>query len=116
MRLKGKTALVTGAGQGFGYGIAETFVREGARVACLDVKAEIAEAAAKRLGRRYIGIERDQNIAAFACAESCGHVFRMGDVKGSGSEVGVDHKLPAIHIPLVIGFKVGNKPILIVVV
>ena len=33
MRLKGKTALVTGAAQGFGFGIAETFVREGARVA-----------------------------------------------------------------------------------
>jgi 3-oxoacyl-[acyl-carrier protein] reductase len=50
MRLKGKAALVTGAGQGFGYGIAEAFVREGARVACLDVKGEVAEAAAKRLG------------------------------------------------------------------
>jgi 3-oxoacyl-[acyl-carrier protein] reductase len=50
MRLKGKTALVTGAGQGFGFGIAEMFVREGARVAFLDLKADIAEAAAKRFG------------------------------------------------------------------
>ncbi len=50
MRLKGKTALVTGAGQGFGFGVAEIFTREGARVACLDLKADIAEAAAKRFG------------------------------------------------------------------
>ena len=50
MRLKGKTALVTGAGQGFGFGIAEIFAQEGARVACLDLKADIAEAAAKRFG------------------------------------------------------------------
>ena len=37
MRLRGKTALITGAAQGFGLGIAETFVREGARVAVLDI-------------------------------------------------------------------------------
>jgi 3-oxoacyl-[acyl-carrier protein] reductase len=59
MRLKSKAALVTGAGQGFGYGIAEAFVREGARVACLDMKAEIAEAAARRLGPAAIALTAD---------------------------------------------------------
>ena len=59
MRLKGKTALVTGAGQGFGLGIAEIFAREGARVACLDLKAEIAEAAAKRFGGGGIAVRAD---------------------------------------------------------
>ena len=59
MRLKDKAALVTGAGQGFGYGIAEAFVREGARVACLDVKAEVAAAAAKRLGPSAIALTAD---------------------------------------------------------
>ena len=59
MRLKGKAALVTGAGQGFGYGIAEAFVREGARVACLDVKGEVAEAAAKRLGPSAMALKAD---------------------------------------------------------
>ena len=56
MRLKGKAALVTGAGQGFGFGIAEAFVREGARVACLDIKGEVAEAAAKRMGEGAIAL------------------------------------------------------------
>jgi 3-oxoacyl-[acyl-carrier protein] reductase len=59
MRLKDKAALVTGAGQGFGYGIAEAFVREGARVACLDMKGEVAEAAARRLGPSAMALKAD---------------------------------------------------------
>ncbi len=80
MRLKGKAALVTGAGQGFGYGIAETFVREGARVACLDVKAEVAEAAARRLGLAAIALTGDVSKrddverAARAAIEAFGRV------------------------------------------
>jgi 3-oxoacyl-[acyl-carrier protein] reductase len=59
MRLKDKTALVTGAGQGFGFGVAETFAREGARVACLDLREEVAEAAAKRFGAGAIALQAD---------------------------------------------------------
>ncbi len=59
MRLDGKAALVTGAGQGFGYGVAEVFAREGARVACLDLKSEVAEAAAKRIGAGAIALTAD---------------------------------------------------------
>ena len=47
MRLQGKTALVTGAAQGFGYGIAETFVREGAKVVAADISGAEEDAAAE---------------------------------------------------------------------
>ncbi|MEW6690972.1 MAG: SDR family oxidoreductase [Pseudomonadota bacterium] len=45
MRLKDKVAIVTGAGSGFGAGIARRFAEEGARV----VVADIAEAAGQRI-------------------------------------------------------------------
>jgi 3-oxoacyl-[acyl-carrier protein] reductase len=59
MRLNGKTALVTGAAQGFGFGIAETFVREGARVAVLDLNGDKAKEAAQAIGRRAFAVTCD---------------------------------------------------------
>jgi 3-oxoacyl-[acyl-carrier protein] reductase len=73
MRLNGKTAIVTGAGQGFGFGIAETFAREGARVACLDLNGQLADAAAAKIGGGAIGVtcdvsKKDQVEAAVKAA------------------------------------------------
>jgi 3-oxoacyl-[acyl-carrier protein] reductase len=51
MRLNGRTAIVTGAGGGFGEGIARRFASEGARVACIDID----EAAATRVASSLPG-------------------------------------------------------------
>jgi len=59
MRLDKKAALVTGAAQGFGLGIAETFAREGARVALLDLNKKAAEEAAHRIGGGAIALGCD---------------------------------------------------------
>ena len=59
MRLKGKTALITGGAQGFGLGIAEIFMREGARVAVLDINGDKAKEAAKALGRKAFPVACD---------------------------------------------------------
>jgi len=50
MRLENKTALVTGAASGFGAGIAETFAREGAKVAVVDINGEGAASVATGIG------------------------------------------------------------------
>jgi 3-oxoacyl-[acyl-carrier protein] reductase len=63
MRLKGKTALITGAAQGFGFGIAETFVKEGARVAVLDLNGDKAKEAAKAIGRKAFAVTCDVSKA-----------------------------------------------------
>jgi 3-oxoacyl-[acyl-carrier protein] reductase len=59
MRLEGKTALVTGAGSGIGKCIAETFAREGARVALADINGEAAKSAARTIGNNAIALRYD---------------------------------------------------------
>jgi len=59
MRLIDKTAIVTGAARGFGFGIAELFAREGARVALLDLDEEGAIAAAGQIGGNAVALRCD---------------------------------------------------------
>lgn len=47
--LKGKLALVTGAGGGLGSAISLGFAKEGSRVICADIDADKAEATARRI-------------------------------------------------------------------
>lgn len=50
MRLKGKTALVTGGASGFGAEIAAVYAREGATVTIMDLNKEGAEQQAESIG------------------------------------------------------------------
>ncbi len=50
MRLQGKVALVTGAGGGFGEGIARLFAAEGAQVVCADLRSDAAGSIAQAIG------------------------------------------------------------------
>lgn len=59
MRLKDKVAIVTGAGSGFGEGIAKRFVQEGAKVAVLDLRADAAERVAREIGGDAVAVTAD---------------------------------------------------------
>src|ERR1051325_6411754 len=71
--LKGKNAVVTGAGAGIGRAIALAFADAGAQVACIDLDGKAAEATASEItdtGARAmpvmcdVGSESDVNAAA----------------------------------------------------
>jgi NAD(P)-dependent dehydrogenase (short-subunit alcohol dehydrogenase family)/rhamnose utilization protein RhaD (predicted bifunctional aldolase and dehydrogenase) len=61
-RLSGRVAIVTGAAQGFGFGIAEQLIAQGATIVVADINLEGAQAAADKLN------EANGRKSAFAVA------------------------------------------------
>jgi len=78
MRLEGKTAIVTGAGSGFGAGIARKFAAEGARVMVADINIEGAEAVAAEVGgiAQKVDVSDGASVAAMikAAQEAFGQI------------------------------------------
>jgi NAD(P)-dependent dehydrogenase (short-subunit alcohol dehydrogenase family) len=63
--LKGKNAVVTGAGAGIGRAVALAFARAGAQVACIDLDAKAAEETSRiaaKSGRRTIAVACDVGL------------------------------------------------------
>lgn len=92
MRLKGRAAIVTGAGSGFGAGIARAFAAEGARVMLADINEAAARAVAAEIGGlvQFVDVASGASVAALAAA--AGAAFGAPDIVVNNA--GITH-LPA---------------------
>ncbi|WP_370049658.1 MULTISPECIES: SDR family oxidoreductase [Salipiger] len=92
MRLEGKRAIVTGAGSGFGEGIAMRFAAEGAQVMVADINAEGADRVASACGgiACRVDVANGDSVAEMVARA----VAEMGRVDILVNNAGITH-LPA---------------------
>ena len=92
MRLEGKTAIVTGAGSGFGAGIARAFAREGAKVLVADINGSAAAEVASEIG----GVPKTADVSDAASVQAMVQTAqdRLGRIDILVNNAGVTH-LPA---------------------
>jgi len=81
-QLTDKIAIITGAGSGFGEGIAQAYVRECARVVIADINPDSARQVAQALGANASAFTCDVSDSAQvqALVEKCVRTFGIPDI------------------------------------
>ncbi|BAI74818.1 3-oxoacyl-[acyl-carrier-protein] reductase (plasmid) [Azospirillum sp. B510] len=99
--LHGKTAVVTGAVQGIGLGIARTLAMAGARVVVGDLRGEAAEAAAARLrdeGAEVLGVAVDVSEEESVTAMFSSALAAFGGMDILVNNAGIYPKTPFLEL------------------
>lgn len=98
MRLSGKTAIITGAGSGFGAGIARKFTAEGAAVMIADLNFEAAENIATELGGLAHAVDVARNGSVAEMAQTA--LDRFGQIDILVNNAGITHlPMPMEDVP-----------------
>lgn len=92
MRLKGKISIVTGAGGGFGEGIARVFAQEGAKVVAVDVRGDAAERVAREIGNGAIAMTADVGDGAAVQRVVNDTVEKLGGLDILVNNAGITHR------------------------
>ncbi len=91
MRLNGKTAIVTGGASGFGAGIVQKFLSEGARVMIADINGDAAIEMAETCGANCIAQTVDVANAASVNAMAQAAIAAFGHVDILINNAGITH-------------------------
>ena len=94
MRLKGKTAIVTGGASGFGAGIVRKFVAEGAQVMIADINTIMAEELRQEMGAHAIVATVNVADGASVAAMTAQAIDAWGHIDILVNNAGITH-LPA---------------------
>ncbi|MFK4824878.1 glucose 1-dehydrogenase [Paenochrobactrum sp. BZR 588] len=92
MSLKGKIALITGAGSGFGEGMAKRFAEGGAQVAVVDRDEAGAKRVAQEIGSNVIAIAADISKEADVNAAIAATIEKFGRIDILVNNAGIGHK------------------------
>lgn len=97
MRLKGKSAVVTGGASGFGAGIVHAFIKQGAKVVIADINGDAAKDMAEAIGANALGVQVDVSSADGVAGMVQAACDFMGGIDILVNNAGVGHLPEALE-------------------
>lgn len=99
MRLKDKVAIVTGAGSGFGEGIARAFAAEGAKVLVADIDEKNGRRVARDIaGARFCKVDVSESRQVKAMVKAAVDAFGGLDVLVNNAGI-AQRRMPMLEVP-----------------